>query len=751
MNDVNHHRSFPMRHTNFPTTIVLFAGLAFVLPLLVYLYTVCPTVPVGDGGELICAARDLGIAHPTGYPLFCLLGRAFSLMLPLDPVALRLNLMSALFASLTAVMAFFLLRELIPTAVRRTISGSLVALAAALAMGFSRILWAQAVQTEVYALHAFLVAAVLLVLLLWQRTGDARLVCLGAFLFGLSLTNHTSAAILAAPFLFALVHGRDRLRLGRHIPVMMMFFLLGASLYLYLPYRSALEPPNDWGDPETLGRLWAHLTARLYHRHFMLTVPAAVIRNLGRYAGLLTAGFGPLMFLLGFPGAVWQARRQRNLFYPLLLTWLANLLLAASYDITDIDAYYLPSFLIWSLWIGLSLSAALAWAASRLGRHVRAALSAIVVLILMGTPLAANFAEVDQRDETIARDYGRMILDSTEPHAVLLAFSDNEHFPILYLHQIEGIRPDVSILSLTSTEAQLRRFLGRQEDLSERGQGRLLRMIAENSTSPVNITKEHMSPKNDVIQAAGFSLKPFGLVYHLAGDSTAPGADRSPWSGFRRGVFEHPGRRSDYRALRMEANYFLSWGEDLLATGDSLAALDKFAAAQSVIEDHPLAILHSEMAIFFRRIGWLPGARQEYQRALASPGKSIRDQSYIHGNYANLLAETGDRAGAQREWGRALQIWSGNQEARFNLARFKGNQYLRQGRFQEAVTEFEKMLSIDPRSATVCYNLGAIYAHRLNDPGRAETYFRMCLEIDPGGPAAAAAREELKRLRSGGG
>jgi len=741
---------------------IIFAGLAFLLPLLVYIYTLCPTVPVGDGGELICAAHDVGIAHPTGYPLFCLMGRVFSLSLPLDNVARRLNLMSAVFASLAAVAVFFLAGELFRP-VRSTGSrtgsragswagstgGPGLLLTTALVFAFSRTLWAHAVQTEVYALHAFLVAAVLLTVIRWRRTGDARLAYLGAFLFGLSLTNHTSAVIVAAPLLFVLARGRADRHLRRHLPGLVLFFLLGISLYLYLPWRSALNPPNDWGDPESLRHLWDHLTARLYRRHFVLAVPAAVVRNLRHYVSLLAGQFGPVVFLAGALGAVWQARRQPGLFTVLSLTWAANLLLAASYDITDIDAYYLPAHMVMSLWIGFGVYAAIGRMASQLGSAGFRLLLSIVLLALVGTPLAANFSRVSQRGQTIARDYGLNILDTAEPDAILLSFSDSEHFPILYLHQAERVRPDISILSLTSTETQLRRLFGSVEGLSGVSREHLLRLAVQKSSRPVNITKEHMSPQNDVIQAAGFSLQPFGLVYRLGEELSGAKEEGPPWSAYRLETFEHLSRFSDYRALRMVANHFLSWGEDLLAGGDSLAALEKFSSAQVAIQGHGPSILHSEMAVFFRRIGWLPGARQEYLRALSGSWKSLRDESYIHGNYANLLAEQGDIVGAGREWQRALQIWSGNREAQFNLARFKADRYLRQERFGAAAEEYERMLLIDPDNPAVCFNLGTIYAHRLNAPERAGEYFQRCLDIDPAGSAAAAAREELERLRSG--
>ena len=40
-----------------------------IIPVVVYLVTICPTVYLGDSGELTAAAFSLGIPHNSGYPL----------------------------------------------------------------------------------------------------------------------------------------------------------------------------------------------------------------------------------------------------------------------------------------------------------------------------------------------------------------------------------------------------------------------------------------------------------------------------------------------------------------------------------------------------------------------------------------------------------------------------------------------------------------------------------------------------------
>src|SRR5690606_14091612 len=60
----------------------------------VYLLTMSSAVGAADAFEFQVVAPQLGIAHPTGYPLYLLLGKLFSL-LPFGTMAWRINLASA--------------------------------------------------------------------------------------------------------------------------------------------------------------------------------------------------------------------------------------------------------------------------------------------------------------------------------------------------------------------------------------------------------------------------------------------------------------------------------------------------------------------------------------------------------------------------------------------------------------------------------------------------------------------------------
>src|SRR4030095_321667 len=75
------------------------AVFVFVASILVYTLTLAPTVTLVDSGELIVAARSLGVAHPPGFPLYVMFAHLATLV-PIGSVAVRVNFASAFFASL---------------------------------------------------------------------------------------------------------------------------------------------------------------------------------------------------------------------------------------------------------------------------------------------------------------------------------------------------------------------------------------------------------------------------------------------------------------------------------------------------------------------------------------------------------------------------------------------------------------------------------------------------------------------------
>lgn len=140
---------------------VLVIGL-FAASLALYVQTLAPSVATlfDDSLEFPLVSYRLGIAHPTGYPLYTLLGKLFTLG-PWHNVAWRVNLLSAVAGALTVAFVYLVARQL---ARRR-----LPALLGAVALAVSPVFWSQAVIAEVYTLTGAFVATLLWLALRWAQ------------------------------------------------------------------------------------------------------------------------------------------------------------------------------------------------------------------------------------------------------------------------------------------------------------------------------------------------------------------------------------------------------------------------------------------------------------------------------------------------------------------------------------------------------------------------------------------------------
>ncbi|MDI6641623.1 MAG: DUF2723 domain-containing protein, partial [Elusimicrobiota bacterium] len=125
----------------------------FLVSFGVYLATLSPTISTGDSGELCACSVILGIVHSPGYPLYCLIGKIFTVVVPFGNLAFRINLLSALFAALTVLFLYSIVESLL-VANFNTIS-KISAILSSLLLAFTKSFWKAAVQAEVFTLNAF--------------------------------------------------------------------------------------------------------------------------------------------------------------------------------------------------------------------------------------------------------------------------------------------------------------------------------------------------------------------------------------------------------------------------------------------------------------------------------------------------------------------------------------------------------------------------------------------------------------------
>jgi hypothetical protein len=447
----------------------LVSGL-FVLTFAVYLSTLSPTVGEADSFEFQVVSYTLGIAHPTGYPLYILLGKLFTL-LPIGNVAYRVNLISPLFASLAVIFLYLCLVHLTQ---HRTIS-----LLAALTFAFSRTFWSQAVIAEVYTLNAFFVALVFYLLLKGISKSANQQINKFAFVYGLSLTNHLTMILLApAMAIYALLTGlwknsqRAAINDVKKALTAAGPFLLGLSVYLYIPLRW----PALHGRPMALGEFanWV-LGIRFrgaLHWDAWFKDPERY-RILGR---LILEQYGWVGLILALLGLVWLFTKRRREAGLLLVAYVAYFFYGLNYYVPDISAFIIPAHLIFALWIGVGLHGLLQIASrksqvagrksqvtSRRSQEAQTLLPrspaplfpcsfAPLLLYSLATllPLSLLWTNLPQVDMSHhgweAYRWGQYVLGLDLPHGAAILADSEKIAPLYYLQRVEGMRPDLDII-----------------------------------------------------------------------------------------------------------------------------------------------------------------------------------------------------------------------------------------------------------------------------------------------------------------
>jgi tetratricopeptide (TPR) repeat protein len=414
----------------------------------------------------------LGISHPAGFPAYNLIAKAIT-FLPLGSIAFRVNLFSALLACMTLVVLYLSSIEIIKicfpeSSVESRIGPSLFPPAL---LAFSSPFWFNSLIAEVYTLHSFFTVLIIYLLLLWKNSNDSRALFFAALCFGLSAGNHGTVAFYL-PAILVLFFAWEKKHRIKNLGITTLVFLIGFSVYLYLPIRSMAEPIIDWGNPETLQNFFDQVTDRRHSNlHFSkLQAPSESTLPVQSFGHQILSTFEKSGFVfsrliddlarqftwimvIGFlGGSVLCAKKNCPLFIFLFLITAFN----AAFFVGWRGESYFPSYIVSCLWTALFFywllceklfsrsnetpSLEKTVQLKKTARFSVYAISGACVFWLM----ISNYFKVDRSGSYFAETLLKKELLSVDDEGILVA--ENSWFNMAYFMDVMRLRDDVALV-----------------------------------------------------------------------------------------------------------------------------------------------------------------------------------------------------------------------------------------------------------------------------------------------------------------
>lgn len=362
---------------------------------------------------------------------------------------------------------------------------SILLLAAAAAgaslLAASSTFWSRTAQAKMYSLHFFLVAVILTLALGFRKayerndpTANRWLMALAATL-GLSFTNHLMTILLVIPVAILLLGGpepKDRLRfILRRLTFAAPAFLVPLLLYLYMPIRAAQHPIMNWGSTDNLGDLYRHISGWQFRPYLLGDIGQNLSQNSGlitRYASEQWGFLSILVFLGGLASAALVFRARPAVFWPTLALLILTLIFSLFYGISEIEPYMTMFYAMISVWLGLAPASLVA--ISRRAEGDRAAYrrntgsrtvapepeprpqpnypwlvtAALALVALVSVVLV--YPKQNYSQNRLAEQFVTNVFSELPQNSLIITDYWDFYAPTYYLQQVEGLRPDITII-----------------------------------------------------------------------------------------------------------------------------------------------------------------------------------------------------------------------------------------------------------------------------------------------------------------
>jgi hypothetical protein len=444
----------------------------FVFPI--YLLTLAPSVIQIDSGELAAVQATLGIAHPTGYPLFTILGYIYSLLpLPFTKIY-QLNLLAAMYCAVAVGMFSYTVKTVLDNissfqTIKQLKSGKkskskqetvnfepnenqkiIFSVLSGLSLAFSKTVWFQSTSVEVYSLHMFLISLILLWLIksfIGESSEKFSLKnnwVIFSIMLALGFSNHMTT-LLILPGTAYLYFNKEKFSSNsfRKFGIMIFsFVILLVLIYSYLPIRASQNPNLNWGNPVDTERILRHVSGFQYQVWLFSSTESAK-KQLEYFISNLPNEYF-LSLILAVIGILVSFRYSKKFFIFNLITFLTTVLYSINYDISDIDSYFLLAYISLANFILFGLLQVYRFLSAK---KINQNIILIILFLFPASQLIRNFPEVNQSKTVVYENYTKSLMNSVTDDAMILSYQwDYFISPSYYYQLVENFKPEIAIV-----------------------------------------------------------------------------------------------------------------------------------------------------------------------------------------------------------------------------------------------------------------------------------------------------------------
>lgn len=680
---------------------------AFIFVLLIYLITISASIYWRDSPEFIITGWVLGISHPPGMPLYNQLGKGFS-FIPLGDIAFRFNFFSLICGFFTLLILWRLVVQVISETIDKELPylgnvSSYISTLSILLFAFSLSFWRNTSEVEVYTMNSLFLILLIFLGFQWIVKKDVRYLFTGSLIYGLSTGVHGGVFFFLPCLLLFILFNRKFIKI-RDFFLIIFFFTIGFSIYLYLPIRSISNPTFDWGNPETFSNLLMQLTDRKDRAVHVSIFNVDLYKRSLFYLRMVVNELSPIGIIFLIPGIIFSFKYNRSFF--LLISGIAagNSLFFFPYWSNGVA--FIPTLMIMDIWIAIGFCWVIHFI-KRFRDHISEKFPAIIMMIFIGFIFIKNFNSVNRSTYYTPYKTARDCYLSQEKDAVVITLA--LWFPFRYFQDIERMRDDVSIILISDIKYP-----------------EFFNPLTKERYPDLCIPKRNENWEIFISSFISCNIKKYPLYWEPSQYNKKLYRNLMPESFLFRVTPQERETMDEQSVVE-----YLKWIEGFL--GRAFEKEDLFNDTEAQIY---YSYFLNSIADYFVLIG-----REAYAINLYRISKAIRPDDFgIDNDIAYCYERLGNYALARKIYEDVLRNDPGNIEARSGL----GFIFLRSGDYIKAKEFFEFVLK-KKKTPIVLYGMGKVYMAE-KKYSSAISYFNEALTIADYSELRNAIKSEILKL-----